>query len=243
MNRDTLFDAPDSGRRPFRFDERVADVFEDMINRSVPGYADSLETVRAIAARVPEGGRCYDLGCSLGAATLAICAGMGARAGVVHGVDNSAAMIRRCRDNPVFADRPQSVSFAEADLADSPIRDADLVVLNYTLQFVPPPRRRAVLQRIHDGLRPGGALVLSGKFTFPDPQVQALMTEQHLDFKRRNGYSELEIAGKRNALENVLIAESRERHASRLEDVGFRGVTLWQAQFNFGTFVAFRRGG
>ena len=78
---------------------------------------------------------------------------------------------------------------------------------------------------------------MSEKFRFEDPAVQALMTRLHLDFKRRNGYSEMEIAGKRSALENVLIADTRERHASRLEDVGFRGVTLWQAHLNFGTAV------
>ncbi len=243
MTRDTLFAAPGSGDRPFRFDDRVADVFEDMIGRSVPGYADSLETIRALAeARVPAGGRCYDLGCSLGAATRAICAGMGDRPGEIVAIDNSAAMIARCRDDAAFRGLDQAVTFVEADLAATPIEQADLVVMNYTLQFVPPGRRRHLLARIRDGMRPGGVIIVSEKFRFDDPDVQALMTRLHLDFKRRNGYSEMEIAGKRSALENVLIADTRERHASRLEDVGFRGVTLWQAHLNFGTFVAFAPG-
>ncbi len=243
MTKDTLFTAPGSGDRPFRFDDRVADVFEDMIGRSVPGYADSLETIRALAeARVPAGGRCYDLGCSLGAATHAIRIGMGETAGSIVAVDNSAAMIARCRDDAAFRGCPQEIEFVDQDLAGTPIEGADLVVMNYTLQFVPPGQRRRLLGRIHDGMRPGGVLVVSEKFRFEDPDVQAIMTRLHLDFKRRNGYSEMEIAGKRSALENVLIADTRERHASRLEDVGFRGVTLWQAHLNFGTFVAFRPG-
>lgn len=243
MTRDTLFTAPGSGDRPFRFDDRVADVFEDMIGRSVPGYADSLETIRALAeARVPAGGRCYDLGCSLGAATRAICSGMGERAGEIVAVDNSAAMIARCRGDAAFRGLAQEIAFVEQDLVATAIERADLVVMNYTLQFVPPAQRRRVLTRIHDGMQPGGVLVVSEKFRFDDPGVQALMTRLHLDFKRRNGYSEMEIAGKRSALENVLVADTRERHASRLEDVGFRGVTLWQARLNFGTFVAFRPG-
>lgn len=243
MTKDTLFTSPGSGDRPFRFDDRVADVFEDMIGRSVPGYADSLETIRGLAgACVPAGGRCYDLGCSLGAATRAICVGMGETAGEIVAVDNSAAMIARCRDDAAFRGLPQDIHFVEQDLAETAIEGADLVVMNYTLQFVPPAQRRPLLARIHDGMRPGGVLVVSEKFRFEDPGVQALMTRLHLDFKRRNGYSEMEIAGKRSALENVLIADTRERHASRLEDVGFQGVTLWQAHLNFGTYVAFRRG-
>ena len=241
MARDTLFDKPGSGDRPFRFDARVVEVFEDMIGRSVPGYADSLETVRALAeARVPEGGRCYDLGCSLGAATRVICSGMGARPGRVIAVDNSPAMIARCEADPAFRGLTPGDDAWAPLLADTVVESADLVVLNYTLQFVPPRRRRDVLARIFDGMRPGGVLVLSEKFRFENPEVQSLMTQLHLDFKRRNGYSEMEIAGKRNALENVLIADSRERHVARLEDVGFRGVTLWQAQLNFGTVVAIR---
>ncbi len=244
MTRDTLFTSPGSGERPFRFDDRVADVFEDMIGRSVPGYADSLETIRALAeARVPAGGRCYDLGCSLGAAMQAICAGMGDRPGEIIGVDNSAAMIARCKANAAFGNADQAVAFVEADLAATPIERADLVVMNYTLQFVPPGQRRRLLARIRAGMQPGGVLIVSEKFRFDEPDVQALMTELHLDFKRHNGYSEMEIAGKRSALENVLIADTRERHASRLEDVGFRGVTLWQAHLNFGTYVAFAPGG
>ncbi|MEM8546950.1 MAG: carboxy-S-adenosyl-L-methionine synthase CmoA, partial [Pseudomonadota bacterium] len=90
-------------------------------------------------------------------------------------------------------------------------------------------------------LRPGGALILAEKFRFEDPDTQALMTALHEDHKRANGYSELEIAGKRAALDNVLIADTRAEHVARLERAGFTGITLWQAQLNFGAFVAFRR--
>ncbi|MEL6950848.1 MAG: carboxy-S-adenosyl-L-methionine synthase CmoA [Pseudomonadota bacterium] len=244
MPKDTLFNAPGSGDQPFRFDARVAEVFDDMISRSVPGYAEALATVRAMAAaRVPDGGRCFDLGCSLGAATHAICHGLEHRPAEVIGVDNSEAMIARCMGDPAFQNLPQTVRFVEQDLTRTEITDASLVVLNYTLQFVPPGQRRHLVARIFEGLLPGGVLVISEKFRFENAAVQDLMTTQHLDFKRSNGYTELEIAGKRNALEDVLIADTRARHVGRLETSGFRGVTLWQAHLNFGTFVAFKPGG
>lgn len=244
MPKDTLFNAPRSGDQPFRFDARVVDVFDDMIARSVPGYAESLATVRAMAAaRVPEGGRCYDLGCSLGAAIHAMCHGLEGRRAEVIGVDNSEAMIARCKADTGFQGLAQHVHFVEQDLSEIVVEDADLVVLNYTLQFVPPGQRRHLAARLFEGMRPGGVLVISEKFRFEDAAVQSLMTTQHFDFKRANGYTELEIAGKRNALENVLIADTRARHVGRLEAAGFRGVTLWHAHLNFGTFVAFRPGG
>lgn len=243
MSRDTLFQSAEQADKSFRFDERVADVFSDMINRSVPGYRESLEGLQAFAAQLlPAGGRCYDLGCSLGAATLAICSGLGGRAATLIGIDNSEAMIDRCHGDARFADREQQVRFVHADIVDAAIADADLIIMHYTLQFIPQAERQNLLARLHNALKPGGALIISEKFVFDDPKIQQFLTEQHLDFKRRNDYSEMEIAGKRAALENVLIAETREAHIARLRAAGFAHVALWQANLNFGSMIAFRAG-
>ncbi len=241
MSKDTIYQSDHGNGKPFKFDDSVAAVFPDMINRSVPGYADTLDGIRGFAsALVPPQGTCYDLGCSLGAATLAICMGLENRAAHIVAVDNSAAMIERCRSDDALGNQPQTIDLRCEDIADTPISDASLVVLNFTLQFVQPALRRDLLARIYAGLRPDGALILSEKFRFNEPATQLLMTRLHHDFKRRNHYSEMEIAGKRNALENVLIADTRERHIARLEEIGFRRVTLWQANLNFGSIVAFR---
>ena len=241
MTKDTIYQSADTAGRPFRFDETVASVFPDMINRSVPGYADTLEGIRGFArALVPSGGVCYDLGCSLGAATMAICAGLGARPAHIIAVDNSEAMIARCEADNALKNQVQTTQFACQDLLETDISAASLVVMNFTLQFIAPAQREGLLRRIFDGLKPGGALIVSEKFRFAEPRTQSLMTDLHHDFKRRNHYSDMEIAGKRNALENVLIAETRERHIARLEDIGFRRVTLWQANLCFGSIVAFR---
>jgi len=113
------------------------------------------------------------------------------------------------------------VELVEADICDIAIENASVVVLNFTLQFVEPEKRAALIQRIFDGLRPGGILILSEKFRFEDAPVNELLIDLHLDFKRANGYSELEISQKRTALENVMRTDSLPVHQARLRDAGF----------------------
>ena len=128
----------------------------------------------------------------------------------------------------------------EDDIADVDIRDADLVVMNFTLQFIAPEARTALVERIHGGLRPGGALILSEKFRFDDPALDTLLTELHHDFKRRNDYSDLEIAAKRTALENVLVPDTPEMQLARLRHAGFAHAGFWMQRLNFGSLIALR---
>lgn len=225
----------------FQFDEQVVEVFPDMIARSVPGYASILSMIEQFAARfVRPASAVWDLGCSLGAATRLIrrqapidC--------VIHAVDSSAAMIARLRT--LLANSPETgcpVELHEADLRAVEIRDASFVVLNLTLQFVPPEQRIAVIQQVFNGLRPGGALLLSEKLSFDDIHQQTLLTNLHHDFKRAHGYSDLEIAQKRTAIENRLIPETLGTHVQRLQDVGFTTIAPWFQCFNFASILAVR---
>ena len=90
------------------------------------------------------------------------------------------------------------------------------------------------------GLNPGGALVLSEKFSFEDANVGELLFNMHHDFKRANGYSELEISQKRSMLENVMLTDSVETHKARLHQAGFEHSELWFQCFNFGSLVALK---
>ncbi|WP_410474475.1 carboxy-S-adenosyl-L-methionine synthase CmoA [Guyparkeria sp. TX1] len=232
----------------FRFDASVAAVFPDMISRSVPGYRFNLELVAAIARRhVQAHSRVYDLGCSLGAMTLSIrsaLAGMDAPpAGVeLIGVDNSQAMLERARAQLAAFHSPYRTDLVCADLAEVLPERASMVVLAYTLQFVEPARRDAVIARLYDGLLPDGVLVLAEKVNEPEPEpgAEALMTELHHDFKRANGYSELEIAGKRQALENVLLTETVTNHEDRLRQAGFDEVVMLSRHYGFCLWLARR---
>lgn len=239
MSEDRIYSMPLDRVGDFAFDEMVVDVFPDMISRSVPGYASVLAMTAELAERYAvAGSNVYDLGCSLGAATFLIRERV-PKSCRIWAIDSSAAMVTKLRN--LLADPSAElakIETVEADIRDIDIQDATFAILNFTLQFVPTEQRAVQLRTICEGLRDGGALVLSEKVHFADPEKQALMTELHHDFKRANGYSELEIAQKRTALENTLVTDTIETHLERLESVGFRRVSLWFQCFNFVSILA-----
>ncbi len=240
MKKDDIFTAPLDRVDDFTFDARVADVFENMIERSVPGYRQILELIGLVAENyAQEKTRCYDLGCSLGAATLMLRRHVPASCHVI-GVDNSDAMIERCRANVQRDHSGATVEIVKQDLQETEITNASVVTLNFTLQFVPPEDRESVLARIYAGMTPGGALVLSEKIAFEDENQQAFLTDLHHDFKRYRGYSDLEIAQKRAALENVMIPESAETHLARMRRTGFSTVYEMSRCINFSSFLAIK---
>lgn len=241
MNRDQIFSLPMQRVGDFEFDEQVVDVFPDMIARSVPGYASILSMIEQLAARFvrPET-QVYDLGCSLGAATRLI-RRHAPDSCVVHAIDNSPAMIDRLC-SLLAADPPGGcrVHVQQSDIRNAVLSDASFVVLNLTLQFIPPAERAAILHNVFSGLLPGGALLLSEKVCFTDPARQTLLTRLHHDFKRAHGYSDLEIAQKRTAIENRLVPETLETHLQRLSQAGFNTVVPWFQCFNFVSILAVR---
>ncbi|KGD71868.1 tRNA methyltransferase [Tatumella morbirosei] len=240
-DRDTLFSAPIDKLGDWTFDERVAEVFPDMIQRSVPGYSNIISMIGMLAERfVRPDSRVYDLGCSLGAATLSVRRNIHHSGCEIIAVDNSPAMVERCRRH-IDAFRAQTpVQVIEADIRQVEISNASLVVLNFTLQFLDPAERQLLLNKIYQGLLPGGALVLSEKFSFDDQTMGELLFNMHHDFKRANGYSELEISQKRSMLENVMLTDSVATHKSRLAKAGFGHAEQWFQCFNFGSLVAIK---
>ena len=238
---DTLYAAPLIQVDAFAFDESVVSVFPDMIKRSVPGYTTIINIIGHLAERyAQQDSICYDLGCSLGAATLAMRHRIQVANCCIIGVDNSEAMIARCQQ-VIDADSAEiNVSLHVADLCEFPILNASVVVLNFTLQFISIEQRTSILSKIYNGLKPGGVLILSEKIAFDDEQHQALMIDLHHNFKRSNGYSDLEIAQKRAAIENVLVPESLNTHRQRLKNAGFNSVDVWFQCFNFASMIAIK---
>lgn len=232
--RDRLYAEPLSDVEAFVFDDKVAAVFPDMIRRSVPGYGTVIAMTGIIAARYYQpGSRIYDLGCSQGASTLSIAHQLGQPA-TIHAIDSSQAMLDLCHghDYPAAID----VALACADMRDVMIEEASVVVLNYTLQFIPAEERDAMIRRIAEGMMPGGVLILSEKLAMPDD----LLTDLHHAFKQANGYSELEVSQKRTALENILVPETSQVHIDRLQKAGFGRVEQWFRCLNFSSFLAIR---
>ncbi|WP_426991471.1 carboxy-S-adenosyl-L-methionine synthase CmoA [Methylomonas sp. CM2] len=240
-SKDSLYASPLGEIAAFSFDENVVKVFPDMIRRSVPGYGTMISAIGLLAGRYArENSRCYDLGCSLGAAALAMRANIAVRNCKIVAVDCSEAMIEQCRRDIELAPAEVDIEWRCADIRDIEIRDASVVVLNFTLQFIPLEDRGRLIAGLYDGLLPGGVLILSEKLAFDDKRQQDLQTEMHHLFKKAQGYSELEISQKRTALENVLIPETFSEHRARLEAAGFSSVEVWFQYFNFASMIALK---
>ena len=239
MAHDAIYALPQGQVVDFAFNAAVADVFPDMIRRSVPGYETIISLLGVIAGQYAQPhSHIYDLGCSLGAATLSMASQVRAPGVRFIGVDNSEAMTQRC--NQILARHLPATSFEVlcADLQAVSLQPASVVVLNFTLQFLKPAERLAVLQQIYAALLPGGVLILSEKVQLTNAAQQTLINDLHLAFKRANGYSELEISQKRSAIENVLIADTPQQHVARLQAAGFTQVMQWFQGFNFLSLLA-----
>ena len=241
MGKDSLYSRPQSNIGDFVFDEKVAACFDDMIIRSVPGYASIIAMVGVLAEQYAQDNtRCYDLGCSLGAGIVSMRQRI-TRPGIkIIGVDNSAAMLERCRQNVERSKAGPTVELISMDIRDCEIADASVVVMNFTLQFIDENERQDLIDRIYAGMRPGGIFILSEKIAFEEKDEEALQTKLYHNFKKLNGYSDLEIAQKRTALENVLVPDTLGEHRDRLDIAGFKSVNIWFQCFNFMSLVAIK---
>jgi len=193
----------------FKFDHNVAEVFPDMLKRSIPGYTQILNAISQFAEHyVSDNSNCYDLGCSLGAASLAMSSGIKAHNNKIIAVDNSQAMLNKCQQQIAAFKHQTPIELMESDIQKVAIENASMAVLNFTLQFIDKNDRLNILQKIYQGLNNNGILVLSEKVCFDDPTINNLMIDLHHEFKKQQGYSQLEISQKRNALEKVLVSSN-----------------------------------
>ncbi len=236
---DRLYLIPQEQLQKFVFDEKVADVFPDMVSRSIPGYSTIISQIGMLANRFAQKGtNIYDLGCSLGAATLTMRHSISHSDCHIIAVDNSKAMVQRCRAHLKRDAASVPVTVRHADILDIEIENASIVLLNFTLQFIDLKKRYKVIENIYHGMKNKGVLILSEKITYLNDDHQDLFDKLYHDFKRFNGYSELEISQKREALESVLIREPEEHHIKRMQEVGFSVVEKWFQCFNFVSFMA-----
>ena len=239
--RDTLYADPLSEHGLFTFDDSVARVFPDMIKRSVPGYPTIISMTGLLAGKYAiAGSSLFDLGCSLGASTLAMRQNIQQPDCRIISVDNSSAMLEHCKNIVDTDTHDTPVTLTCANLQDVVIKNASVVVLNFTLQFIPRELRDRVISDIYRGLLPGGVMVLSEKVTFEDPHLDELNIELHHQFKLANGYSDLEVARKRSALETVLLPETLNKHKQRIAEAGFNSCDVWFQCFNFASLVALK---
>ncbi len=231
---DKVFDKPIE--KQFEFDETVASVFDDMLERSIPFYDEVRRLmIDLILANEADGRQVVDLGSSTARFLLELAARK-KTAMRLTGIDNSAAMVARARRKAqAFG---ADIELIEGDILTHDYTGVDMVVANYTLQFVRPMQRLELLGRIAQGMPEGGWFLFSEKVVFGDKQLDKQMIDIYYDYKRTRGYSEYEIARKREALENVLIPFTIDENIKMCRDAGFSEVSTIFQWANFVTFVA-----
>ncbi|NNJ90741.1 MAG: carboxy-S-adenosyl-L-methionine synthase CmoA [Gammaproteobacteria bacterium] len=239
--RDSLYSKPVESIQGFTFDEKVAAVFPDMIKRSVPGYATVIAMTGVLAGQYaqPES-KCYDLGCSLGESSFAMADATSNITCSIIAIDNSQQMLDECQKRLRVIGALEKVELLCADIQDVDFDTASVAVMNYTLQFIDISEREALMKRLFDALLPGGVLLLSEKIKSKDEHTNQRLIDMHHNFKKANGYSDLEISQKRTALENVLLPETIEDHKQRLSKAGFENIDIWFQCFNFMSLIAYR---
>ncbi len=236
VRRDEVFSKPLSDIKAFKFDENVTQVFRDMISRSVPGYELLLHLIGLYASVfVTDKSNVYDLGCSLGEASLIVANQTKTADCAIIAVDNSESMIKQCLEHST-----QSIDWICGEIQQIDIQNASMVILNLTLQFIDPNERDALMTKIYQGMQPGGILVLSEKILLNDVAENDCMVELYQAFKKTQGYSDLEISQKRTALENVLIPDQQSTLYQRLSHTGFKQIYQCFRCFNFVSYLAIK---
>jgi tRNA (cmo5U34)-methyltransferase len=236
---DTIYATVQSGVEKFSFNQQVVDVFPDMINRSVPSYQTIVDGIGKLASLLCVSSPViYDLGCSLGNVSLSIAKHAQTKDPTIRGIDNSQAMIERCQQHVDAFSFGSCIRLQKSDLVTLSLEPCDMAVINFTLQFIEPVKRQDIINKVYKALSLNGIFVLSEKIKVPESELDSVLIDLHHEFKRENGYSDLEISQKRSALEDVMKLDSIETHTKRLSQAGFSKICVWYQHFNFVSILA-----
>lgn len=221
--------------KQFEFDESIACVFDDMLNRSVPFYKQMLELTTTFALKYcDDKSRVYDLGCSTASTLINIGKHTDKKLELI-GIDSSSAMLQRAKDkSKAFG---LDIELIDSDIFDVEFKKSSVIIANYTLQFIRPLQREILIKKIYDSLEEGGVFIFSEKIVTGDKKLSKQFIDEYYGFKKAQGYSEYEIAQKREALENVLIPYTYEENKKMVQDAGFKHFDCIFKWINFATFI------
>ena len=224
-------------KKQFEFDKEVADVFDDMIDRSVPFYKENLNlSINILKHYLKNNDKVLDLGSSTG--TFLINLAKFNPTLKLIGIDNSSAMIEKSQKKAkAFG---VNIKFLEDDFLNYSFQQNRLISANYTIQFIRPIKREKLISKIYNSLENNGIFLMSEKLISEDKKLNKILIDEYYEYKKERGYSEYEIATKREALENVLIPYSEMENIEMLKNVGFKHIEVIFRWCNFATFIAFK---
>lgn len=237
LKTDKIFQVP-GHVQPFEFNADVAEVFDDMAQRSIPFYLPVQKQMLALIESLnPNFKKLVDLGCSTGSFIFALAEQMNSPDKFYVGLDLSQNMIEQSQKKLTQLNLAGQFDWQCASMLDCDFHDMDVVILNYTLQFIDPEERLQLLTKMQTQLKKGCLVFVSEKLKMQQPEFQKSFTEVYEQFKRGNKYSNLEIAQKRKALENVLVPFTEQENLALFEKAGFTKVDCFFRWFNFASFV------
>lgn len=242
MVKDKIFSKKQQEIKKFKFNAQVAEVFDDMLSRSIPFYDEIHKITKDIIDRTfVDGGLIYDLGCSTGTTITLIDKHLKKQKKSARfiGIDNSKSMIEKSQEK-IKRNRVRNTTLVCADIEEVEFEKSQLIIMNYTLQFIPVSKRVKLLTRMYNSLNKGGVFIFAEKIKSSSKPVDDLLTTLYYDFKKRNGYSELEIAQKREALENVLVPHTPEKQLEILKEAGFKKSDTLFRWYNFACFIGIK---
>ena len=233
--KDNIFTKPI--KKQFEFDEEVAGVFDDMLLRSVPFYKENLYLqIGILKDLLQKNDKIIDLGSSTG--TFLIELSKKTENLNLIGIDSSDAMIKKSKQKAKAFN--SNANFIKADFLDYDLSNSKAIIANYTIQFIRPLKREKLIQKIYNSLRNDGIFLMSEKLITENKKLNKIMIDLYYQYKKQKGYSEYEIAAKREALENVLIPYTMQENIEMLKNAGFRDIDVIFRWNNFATFIAFK---
>jgi len=219
--------------------DNISGEFDDHIQKSIPLYRQGHELVCHYSDFfLKPDSIVYDIGCSTGQ-FLAKLARRHAQKGELRliGIDTVADMIGYA--SHLSAPDPR-LSFVLGNALDMQFDHADMIVANYTIQFLPPRVRQTLIDTLYTSLNWGGAFFMFEKVRAPDSRFQDYANQIYIEFKLDNGFSEAEIINKARSIKGVMEPFSSQGNIDMLRRAGFTDIVTIQKYVCFEGFLAIK---
>ena len=233
---DNLFNENHQGK--FTFNEDVANVFDDMLNRSIPFYRDNLKlNAKILSKYIKDGDKVYDIGSSTLNFLLYFEQNFKIKADLI-GIDNSKPMIKKATNK--IKSYNSNINLIFGNIENIELKPSQAIVSNYTLQFIDKDKRSEVIKKIFNSLNDNGIFLVSEKVISNNKKLNENLIEIYHNYKQDKGYTITQIEKKKEALENILTPLSLDENMSMLKKVGFKEVEVLFKWANFSTFLAIK---